>query len=377
MKLSRSKILFIISDVIIAVYLVLAFSSFNRKAENKTLCNKVNIEIADGATNGFIDTKIIKERLQKTGMYPVGKPIASVDVRSIEEMLCKSAFVQTAECYKTEGGHVYISVTQRMPVIRIKADNGDDYYVDDNDRVMPMTRYISDLIIATGSIDKWYATRFLSPLGKVIMANEMWRNLIEQIHVLPDHGVELVPRIGDHIVYVGKLPDGKGRTSHLVAIKEFMTLKMTRLEKFYKYGLSTVGWNKYSYIDIEFDNQIICRKRSETLVAETQPQPSESSDAATEQPQDETIEAPDEPTSAAPDGQNTAKKETPKTEKVDKPKAEHSASKDKSSTTKDKNSVSKDKTSTSKDKSSASKDKTSTSKDKTSASKDSKKDKKK
>ena len=42
-----------------------------------------------------------------------------------------------------------------------------------------------------------------------------------------------------------------------------MTKKLSRLEKFYRYGLSQAGWNKYSYIDIEFDNQIICRKRDE------------------------------------------------------------------------------------------------------------------
>ena len=38
---------------------------------------------------------------------------------------------------------------------------------------------------------------------------------------------------------------------------------MTRLEKFYKYGLSQVGWNKYSYVNIEFDNQIICKRKDE------------------------------------------------------------------------------------------------------------------
>jgi cell division protein ftsQ len=38
---------------------------------------------------------------------------------------------------------------------------------------------------------------------------------------------------------------------------------LSRLEKFYRYGLSQAGWNKYSYIDIEFDNQIICKKRDE------------------------------------------------------------------------------------------------------------------
>lgn len=175
-------------------------------------------------------------------------------------MLRTSPFVKTAECYKTEGGTVYISVTQRMPVIRIKADNGDDYYVDDNDCIMPRSNYTSDLIIATGSISRRYATTCLSPLGKTIMQNDLWKNLVEQINILPDLNVEIVPRIGNHIVLLGKLPEDVNRKKQEEAIADFFNHKMERLEKFYRYGLSEVGWNKYSYVNIEFDNQIICRK---------------------------------------------------------------------------------------------------------------------
>lgn len=286
MKRSWSDILFIVSDVAIGVYLLFAFSSFDTKRKNLTTCNKVNIDIADDATSGFIDAKIVKDRLQKSGIYPIGVEMDRIDTRRIEETLSRSPFVNTAECYKTEGGHVYISVSQRMPVIRIKAANGDDYYVDDNDCVMPTSKYTSDLIIVTGNVDRWYATHFISPLGKVIMENELWKNLIEQINVLPNHDIEIVPRIGDHVVHIGRLPDGKGRSDHLQAIREFMTRKMTRLEKFYRYGLSEVGWNKYSYIDIEFDNQIICRKRSSQTVAHVAPQPQPA-----EQPTEQTSEA--------------------------------------------------------------------------------------
>ena len=37
--------------------------------------------------------------------------------------------------------------------------------------------------------------------------------------------------------------------------------KLDTLEKFYHYGLSQAGWNKYKYINLEFDNQIICKRR--------------------------------------------------------------------------------------------------------------------
>ena len=37
--------------------------------------------------------------------------------------------------------------------------------------------------------------------------------------------------------------------------------KLDRLRKFYSYGLSQTGWNRYSRINVEFDNQIICKQR--------------------------------------------------------------------------------------------------------------------
>jgi cell division protein FtsQ len=67
--------------------------------------------------------------------------------------------------------------------------------------------------------------------------------------------------VGDHILYLGRLPEGLQRSQIETAVTEFMDKKLTRIQKFYRYGLSQTGWNKYSYIDVEFDNQIICKKR--------------------------------------------------------------------------------------------------------------------
>lgn len=155
-----------------------------------------------------------------------------------------------------------------VPVIRVKAENGDDYYLDDKDCIMPNSLYTSDLIIATGNIPRWFARRYISPLGKAIMGNDMWKNLVVQVNVLPDRSIEIVPRVGDHIVHLGTLPEANSKEKRQELINQFVDRKLTRLEKFYKYGLAQAGWNKYSYIDIEFDNQIICRKTKETALAD-------------------------------------------------------------------------------------------------------------
>ena len=92
-----------------------------------------------------------------------------------------------------------------------------------------------------------YACKVLTKLGNTIVNNKFWRNQIVQVNVLADGTVELVPRVGEHIIYMG-YPNG-------------LNEKLARLEKFYRYGLSEAGWNKYSYINLAFENQIICKKK--------------------------------------------------------------------------------------------------------------------
>ena len=264
MKFNWKKIITVTLDLVLAAYLVVAVTSFNKPDETAKVCTKVVIDIQDEATNGFINTQEIKRRLQTTKLYPLEKPMRYIDARKIEETLKASPFVQTAECFKTQDGHVHITITQRMPIIRIKAANGEDYYIDDNDCIMPNSQYTSDLIIATGNINKWFATNYISPLSKTLNSNNFWRNQIEQINVLSDRSIEFVPRVGNHIICIGQLPEAKTKSEIAKAINDFTLKKLARLEKFYKYGLSEAGWNKYSYINLEFDNQIICKKRAIT-----------------------------------------------------------------------------------------------------------------
>ncbi len=260
MKIDWRKTLTIALDVVIGGYLILAFTAFNKPDETVHKCNKVSINIQDETTNGFINTKEIKSRLEQSNLYPLEKPMKEISARNIEEALKATPFVKTAECYKTQDGHVCITLTQRMPTVRIKAANGDDYYIDDKNNIMPNSHYTSDLIIATGNISRWYAQNYISYLNATLCANDLWRNQIVQINILPDKGVELVPRVGNHVVYIGQLPESKYKNGRKNLIENFVRKKMERLLNFYKYGLSQAGWNKYNYINLEFDNQIICKK---------------------------------------------------------------------------------------------------------------------
>ena len=261
MKVSVKKVIIVLLDIVLAVYLGFAVTSFNRPDETMKACTNISIQIDDETTYGFLSAKEIKRILEQKKLYPYEKPMASINPRSIEDALKRSSFVNTSQCYKTKDGHVVINVTQRLPIIRIKNIKGEDYYVDDQGGIMPNSKYTSDLIICTGNVSKTFAKNYISLLAITLMNNELWKNQIEQINVLPDLGIELVPRVGDHVVYLGQLPQAKSPEDRKQLIDSFVNHKLERLEKFYKYGLSKAGWNKYGYVNLEFDNQIICKKK--------------------------------------------------------------------------------------------------------------------
>jgi len=238
--------LIIVFDIAISAYLILAVTAFNKPAEKAKVCPEVKIDIDDGETEGFLNANEIKRLLESNKMYPLGKAMESIDARAIEETLRKNPFVEGAECYKTQSGKVCIRLQQRTPVAHVMLDNSENYYVDTNSNILPASRFATDVVIATGAITKKYAQSSLAKLANEIIHDSFWQNQIEQINVLPDGSVELVPRVGDHIIYLGAPVNTKK--------------KLERMRKFYQYGLNKAGWNKYSYISVEFDNQIICKK---------------------------------------------------------------------------------------------------------------------
>ena len=306
----------IVIDLVIAVYLVFAMTSWNKPDEKPRLCNKVEINIEDENENGFLKTAEVKTLLEKKSLYPLNRRTDEINTREIANILLKTAFVNTAQCYITTEGNVKLSLTQRTPIVRVKAESGEDYYIDDNGGVMPNSQYTSDMIIVTGLLNKQYACKYISILASTIMADDLWRNQIEQINVLKDKTIEIVPRVGDHIINIGMLPNSRYPERRKELVSEFVKKQLQRIELFYKYGLSEAGWNKYSYISVEFANQVICTNRDgqkhqvarPIAIAQPAPQPENST----------TTNATPEEKSKAESGKNKVEEQPKKQETVKK-----------------------------------------------------------
>ena len=236
------RILLSLVLLLVTAYLCIAVTVFNRKPANQ-VCRDMELIIKDTVYAGFVTKDEVAGILQKKGIYPVGKKMERIQTKTLERELDKHPLIDETECYKTPSGKLCVEVKQRIPILRIMSNNGENYYVDNKGTIMPPE---AKCVARRTIVKKSFAMRDLYKFGVFLQNNPFWDAQIEQIHVLPGKDIELVPRVGDHIVYLGKL--------------EHFEDKLDRLKTFYGKALNEVGWNKYSRISLEFSNQIICTK---------------------------------------------------------------------------------------------------------------------
>ena len=232
--------------ILITVYLVMAVTVMNGKPNDQT-CSGMELVIKDSIDYGFISKREVLRLLNSKKLSPIGKPMGEINTRQLEDELRQHPLIGNAECYRTSSNRVGIEITQRLPILRVMAANGENYYIDDKAHLMPIPNSAANVAIVTGNVDRKFAAKELYELGMFLQRHPLWKAQIQQINVTAAKELELVPQVGDHIIFLGKPGNYEN--------------KFERLKTFYKRGLNEVGWNKYSRISLEFDNQIICTKK--------------------------------------------------------------------------------------------------------------------
>ena len=116
MSINWKKSLIVLCDIVIAAYLVLAVTSFNKPDVTASHCTEVKTDIEHNIVDGFLTADEISKMLRQEKVWPLSQPMHDISSRKIEETLLKSPFVEKAEVYKTQSGEVCIQVRQRVPV---------------------------------------------------------------------------------------------------------------------------------------------------------------------------------------------------------------------------------------------------------------------
>jgi cell division protein FtsQ len=230
--------------------------------KRKSLVRELKIQILeDKEKNKFVDEEDVKSIIfNKFGHYVEGQTIEKINTNATEIALEQDVFIKEADVFIDAQNNVNIKVSQREPILRVMDIEDETYYLDEKGTRIPYSsKYTSRTLVTTGDVGI-YNEAFLDlpenrlnqifQLAKKILANPFLKVQIEQIHI--DHNGEaiLVPKLGNHKIYFGLPADNTDD-------------KLSRLQNFYEKALPYEGWEKYKYINLAYDNQIVAKMKEE------------------------------------------------------------------------------------------------------------------
>ena len=232
----------ILLSILIPIYLTIVFFIFDGKNDNE-ICKDISIHIKDSIESPFLKLNDVEKGLLKIKDYPVGKYFSEINTYEIKKELEKNKIIKDAIIYRTPSGILNVDIYQRNPILRVMGVNG-DYYIDDNCEIMPVSyNFTAHLPIATGYVNNDILQNGLFNFIMFIRKSEFWSSQITQINITSDGEVELVPRVGDHIILLGTF--------------ENYEQKLKNLYEFYKQALNKKGWNLYKAINLKYEKQVI------------------------------------------------------------------------------------------------------------------------
>jgi len=242
---------------------VLLVAAIGKK--NHERCRDYVIKIKGEKNNFFIGEKDVLKLISASMNGRIrGEAITNFNLRKLEQLLRDNAWIKSANLYFDNQDVLHISVLENEPVARIFTTTGKSFYIDSSKKQMPLSDKMSARVpVFTNFPNK----RFLSEKDSVllndvkktaifILNDPFWMGQTEQIDITEDRKFEMVPTIGNHIVKLGSGED--------------IDKKFRRLLVFYQQVMSKTSFDKYNFVDVQYEGQVIGSKEKTSKVDSVQ-----------------------------------------------------------------------------------------------------------
>lgn len=233
----------------------LVISAMENKEASQVKGIVIDIEPLSDSSLLIKETDILNSIDRSFGFSLDGRPLKTLDVTRVERVLEEDPLILDADVFVDAKNIVHINIDQRKPMLRIIDRNGLNYYLDKTGVKMPLSRHFTTrVLVATGSIAP-HVDDFLErdehrlkqvyDLAHLLLADDFFSAMIEQIHLEEDGDFILVPLVGDQRIILGPY--------------ENVPRKLSNLKIFYQEAMPYEGWRTYRTINLKFKGQVVCK----------------------------------------------------------------------------------------------------------------------
>ena len=226
---------------------VIFLLTFTNTQNSDRICIDYRINIDNETTSLVTRSEIIK-LMESIKESIVGTNVNKVPIYEIEQKIESLNNIQNAEVYINMQGILFVELIQKKPIVRVSPITGNDFYMDSLGSIFGLSNnYTEHVLVANGNIQDTTDYVTVLNLAKQIYSDSIWGSQIIQIYIKENKEIELIPRVGNHIILLGDITNYKD--------------KLRKLYLFYAKGVNQVGWNDYKEINLKFRNQIVCLKK--------------------------------------------------------------------------------------------------------------------
>lgn len=240
---------------------ILLGAAMQKKNDQK--CSHIKIEIVGSVEHLFVNETDILQLINANGVVN-GKAIKDIDIKSIETLIEKNAWIKNAEVFINNNKELVVTIEEKEPIARVLTLQENSFYIDSSANQLPLSNSYSARVpvftaFPTDKTKLAYADSLLmSDVVKIatfILADSFWNAQIAQVNILPNATFEIIPVIGNQIISIGNANN--------------LDKKFNKLYSFYSNVWLQSGLNKYEKLSVEFDNQIVAVKKGSTIKTDT------------------------------------------------------------------------------------------------------------
>lgn len=138
--------------LLVVVVVLWADSSAKEHRANQPI-TMLKITVAENGGDSLVDTEVIESWLSENDIHPAGHTMAEVNLGRLESVIAEHSAVASVNAYMTYGGELYINITQRRAIARLRVE-GYDVYVADDGYIMPVADgFLLSLPVITGECE--------------------------------------------------------------------------------------------------------------------------------------------------------------------------------------------------------------------------------
>jgi len=231
-----------IKMIVLLAVVVFLFAFASSRNANRII-SKPSIKFI-GENNLFVTNETVSKLLIQNYAGVKNVPKETLVLNELENTLKSNPMIKTAEVYVAVNGTLNAEIEQKTPIARISTNAS--YYIDEEGSFMPLSiNYSARVPFVTGYVEKNNLTNVYR-IAQKVKADEFLKKHVYEIHQDINKSLYLKLRTCNFIVKLGD--------------KNFLNKKINNLKAFYKKNQKDNTLNRYSKVNLQFENQVICTK---------------------------------------------------------------------------------------------------------------------